>query len=106
MAENNLPIQTATVVSPNITTVEKNVMAVFTPYNCTIARDVLLAENKILLEEAEARAKAEADAKARLEAELNNKPMMKGVEAYGQEKRQLTKEDKTQMDKLKKLYGF
>ncbi len=106
MAYNNLPIQTVTVVSPDITIVEKNEniqTAVLTPYNTTPVRVVV--EKKILAE-AEEREKAEAEAKAKLEAEVNNKPMMKGVEAYGQEKRQLTKEDKNQMDKLKKLYGF
>jgi hypothetical protein len=106
MADNNLPIQSVTVVSPDITTVEKNTniqTAVLTPYNTTRVRAVV--EKKILAE-AEEREKAEAEAKARYQVEINNKPMMKGVEAYGQEKRQLTKEDKNQMDKLKKLYGF
>jgi hypothetical protein len=106
MADNtNLPIQTVTVVSPDITTIEKNTniqTAVLTPYNSTPIRDILLEENKILMAEAEARAKA----KARIEALENNKPMMRAVEAYGQEKVQLTKEDKNQINKLKKLYGF
>ena len=105
MADNiDLPVQTVTVVSPDITTVEQNTniqTAVFTPYNTTPVKAVV---EKKMLAEAEERAKAEAI--ARIEAEENNKPMMKGVEAYGQEKRQLTKEDKKQIDKLKKLYGF
>jgi hypothetical protein len=104
MADNtNLPIQTVTVVSPDITTVEKNTniqTAVFTPYNTTSVKAVL---EKKMLAEAEERAKAEE--LARIKEEENNKPKMK-IDAYGEEKRKLTEEDKKQIDKLKKLYGF
>ncbi len=86
---------------------EKNVMAMCMPYNDTPnVSNSLMEENMILMAEAKARAEAEAKAKARAEAKENDdeKPQMRSIDPYDDEKKE--KKNDKKLEKLKKIYGF
>jgi hypothetical protein len=128
-----IPITTATKVESETTyevNYEKQCMAMMNPYDSSPAvRRGLVEENAILLAEAEAlvKARAEAEAKAIAEAEAkviaeakataeaavkameeavaNYKPHMRVI-AHDENEKQQRKEDRKQIDRLKKLYGF